>query len=326
MAKLFWKKRSDSAWLKKLGWLLEAGMLGSLWLAVKPFSRQRAGKIGGRVMGWLGPRTNKQKHVLANLRIACPEKSPQEIERLAQSCWANLGIVLAEMGSLHRLTDMQAKDPAIEIVNNNPSEVFKARSQPCIFIAAHLGNWEISAFAIEDFGYPVDVVYSPFANTWLERMVQHARRHMRCGFIPKVNALRPMYKNLKNNRSIGLHVDVRVDGGDTFPLCGVEATTTTAPAWLALKTGFDIVPMVCKRLENGNYRITFHPAIPMPADRKTDTAIEEVTVAMNRVIGDLIREHADQWLCTKRRWPKERMREQGAYADVSHQAHPTASR
>lgn len=320
MAKLFWKKRKHSNWLKKLGWIIESTMLGALWLVVKPFSRQRAAKIGGSVMAWLGPRSNKHKHVLANLRMVCPEKSPREIDLLAGSCWRNLGIVLAEFGRLEEMTDMQVQEPAIEIVNNNPSELFAARSQPCIFIAAHLGNWELCAFAIEEFGYPIDVVYSPFANSYLEKMVQRARHHLRCGFIPKVNALRPMYKDLKNQRSIGLHVDVRVDAGDVYPLCGVGATTTTAPAWLALKTGFDIVPMVSERLQNGNYRITFLPAIEMPANRKTNTAIDEVTTEMNRVIGNLIQEHAGQWLCTKRRWPKESMRELGVYSDLPREA------
>ncbi len=320
MAKLFWKKRNPSPWLVKLGWMVEAGMLGSLWLVVKPLSPQKSAKIGQRVMRWLGPKTNKHKHVLANLRIACPEKSPPEIDRLAQSCWGSLGASLADFMHLKKLTDMQAPDPAIEIVNNNPSEVFKARSQPCIFIAAHLGNWELSAFAIEEFGYPLDVVFSPFANTYLENMVQRARRTLRCGFIPKINALRPMYKNLKNNRSVGIHVDVRVEDGGLYPLCGVDATTTTAPAWLALKTGLDIVPMVTERLEDGKYRITFHPAIAMPANKKSNTAIDEVTVEMNRVIGDLIRVHADQWMCTKRRWPKDSMREHGAYTELPYQA------
>lgn len=323
MAKLFWKKGSHSVWARNFGWLLEAGMLSGLWLLVKPFSPQRVGKIGGSLMAWLGPKTNKHKHIRANLRTALPEKSSREIEVLASSCWRNLGTVLAEFGCIDKLMDMQTDEPAIEIVNTNPSEAFKACSQPCIFIAAHLGNWELSAFAIHEFGYPVDVVYSPLANAYLETRVQRKRRLMHCGFIPKANALRPMYKNLKNNRSIGLHVDVRIDGGDIYPLCGVGATTTTAPAWLALKTGLDIVPMVSERLPSGKYRTTFYPALSMPADSKSDTAIEEVTTEMNRVIGDLIREHAGQWLCTKRRWPKESMREQGAYTDVPSQPSTT---
>jgi len=45
-----------------------------------------------------------------------------------------------------------------------------------------------------------------------------------------------MRRSLKQGRSVGLHVDVRVDGGETFPLLGAPATTTTAPAWLWMCT------------------------------------------------------------------------------------------
>jgi KDO2-lipid IV(A) lauroyltransferase len=313
MAKLFWKKANPPPWLEKLGWRIEAGMLGALWLVVKPMSPIKAANTGRLFMGWLGPRLNKHKHVKANLRIACPEKTPQEIEQLAISSWGNVGAVLAELAHTDKLTDRQVKEPAIEVVNQNNDAAFVTHSKPCIFIAAHLGNWEMSGFAIEVFGYPVDVVYSPFANTYLEKMVQKSRAPMRCKLMPKVNALRAMYKSLKKNRSVGLHVDVRVDGGDLYPFCGVDASTTTAPAWLALKTGLDIVPITTVRLPNGKFRSTLYPAIKMPADKTASTAIDEITIEMNRVIGDLIRQHPEQWMCTKRRWPKDTMRERGVY-------------
>ncbi|MEE9342819.1 MAG: lysophospholipid acyltransferase family protein [Gammaproteobacteria bacterium] len=316
MAKLFFKN-SQFNWLVKMSWLIEAGMLKLLWIIVSPMKPEAASITGRKFMSWLGPRTKKHKHVLANLRIVCPNKTADEIDLIGKAAWGNLGAVLAEFPHMPSITNLEADSPSIEIVNKNTDPVFLAHEKPCIFIAAHLGNWEISGFAIQANGFPTDLVYSPFENTTLENMVQANRTFMKTGFITKVNALRRMHSSLKKGRSVGLHVDVRVDGGELYPLFDVDATTTTAPAWLALKTGCDLVPMVTERVGDAKFRVVFHPAISLN-DLDVDkhdkrAAIAAITVKMNQAIERLIVQHPEHWLCTKRRWPKNLMRSLNAY-------------
>jgi KDO2-lipid IV(A) lauroyltransferase len=265
-------------------------------------------------MAWLGPKTQKHKHVIANLRMVCPEKSPEEIHQLAIEAWGNLGAVLAEFPHLKKL----GRDPSsqsIELIDINQDQDFLSRKKPFIFVAAHLGNWEVAGYAIQTNGFPIDLVYSPFDNVYLEKMVQARRAFMGAGFITKQNALRRMYSNLRKGRSVGLHVDVRVDDGDLFPFFGADATTTTAPAWLALKAGIDIIPVVTERLEGSRFRVFFHPAIKIAEYRSApkEEAIRAITTEMNRVIAGFIRSHPEHWLCTKRRWPKDVMKELGVY-------------
>jgi KDO2-lipid IV(A) lauroyltransferase len=314
MAKLFWKKGDDSPFLHRLGLRLEAGMLRMLWWIVAPLSARRASALGARFMGWLGPRTAKHRHVLANLRMALPDRSEEEIDRLATGVWRNLGSMLAEFPHLKTITDMQRADPAIEIVIKNPDPEFVTGDKPYIFIAAHLGNLDLSAFCVQHLGHPIDVVYNPLSNPYLEEMVQRERAPLNCGFIEKKNALRNMLKRLKQGHSIGLHVDVRVEDGELYPFFGADATTTTAPAWLAVKTGYDIVPVRTERTGPLKFRFTVYPALQRPpADLDDAEAIRELTLEMNRFIAGLIAEVPAQWLCTKRRWPKDIMMERGAY-------------
>ena len=44
-----------------------------------------------------------------------------------------------------------------------------------------------------------------------------------------------------------------------------------------------------------------------------DEAIEMLSMEIVRELETRIREHHDQWMCTKRRWPKQVMRERGVY-------------
>jgi len=314
MPKVFWKDKGQYPFLLELNSMLEAVMLRLLWWACAPLSAKRASALGAKVLGWLGPRSNKHRHVLANLRMVCPECSDDEVHRLALGVWRNLGGMLAEFPHFAEITDMQRPDPAIEMVNRNPDPEFLTGKRPYIFVAAHLANLDLSAFCIQHLGHPIDVVYNPLTNPRLEAMVQRARGPLHCGFIEKKNALRNMLKRLKQGHSIGLHVDVRVEDGELFPFFGADATTTTAPAWLAVKTGYDIVPVRTERTGPGKFRFTVFPALTRPpVDMPDAEAIRALTLEMNRVIERLIVEVPDQWLCTKRRWPKETMIARGLY-------------
>jgi len=283
------------------------------WRLMSWFSPKKASALGARLFGWLGPRSAKHRHVVANLRMACPDRDEAEIQSLAIGVWRNLGSMLAEYPHLGTLIGKDG-EPQFEIAWQGVDAGFLADGRPRIFVAAHLGNLYFSAAALHRLGLPMGLVYSPLTNSYLDRQVLRYVSVLDCNFISKHNALRAMLKALKQGRSVGLHVDVRVDGGDLFPLIGEDATTTTAPAFLSVKTGIDIVPIRTERLPGARARVTIFPPLERaPADCTDKEAVRFLTEQMNRVIGDLIREHPDQWMCTKRRWPKPRMREKGAY-------------
>lgn len=289
-------------------------MLRSLWLLAGAVSPARASALGRRAMQAIGPHTVKHRHVLANLRIMCPERKNDEIEALARQVWGNLGASLAEFVHLGAITNRHADNPAVELVREGPDPGGQAPRKPCIFVAAHLGNWELSAWGIQQFGYPIDVIYNPQKNPALDAMVAARREKLGCRLVPKQNALRKLMKSLKQGRSVGLHVDVRVDDAPLAPFAGLDATTTTLPAWLARKFECEIVPVHTERLGDARFRVTLHPAISRcVADSGEPKSIEQLTAEINEVLAGLIRRTPGQWLCVNRRWPKQAMRARGAY-------------
>ncbi len=314
MARLLWKHADGHPALARAAQRVEAATLGVFWWFMARLSPQRASAFGACLFGWLGPRSAKQRHVLANLRMVCPEKDDTDIHALARGVWRNLGQMLAEYPHLGALIGREGQSPRFEIDWQGVSPDFLKDGKPRIFVAAHLGNLYFSAAALRRLGLPAVLVYSPLANPFLDRRIMRYMEVLDCGLISKQNALRPMLKALRDGRSVGLHVDVRVDGGDLFPLLGEPATTTTAPAFLSVKTGAEIVPIRCERLPEARFRVSLFPPLEAAPEGCSDKeAVNILTERMNEVIGRLIREHPDQWMCTKRRWPKPRMREKGAY-------------
>ncbi|HFQ91838.1 MAG TPA: hypothetical protein ENK29_03055 [Chromatiales bacterium] len=304
MAKIAWDER-DSPWKQKLGCRLEAAVAWLFFATVRLLPATRASALGRRLFGWAGPRGAKHRKVMDNLSIVLGEASEAERRAAGRQVWENFGAVVAEFPHLDTITDRERPDPAIEIVCLNQDPAFLAREKPCIFIAAHVGSWELSAFVIGEVGYPVDVIYSPLANPYLEDMVQRMRDPLGCGFITKANAFRSAYKTLKKGRSVGLHVDVRVDSGREVPFFGVPAPTTELPMWLSRKTGCPIVPIRTERLGDARFRTTIHPCLPPPPeDLDEEEAMLWQCKEMNRVIAGFIADRPGQWWCGKRRWKK----------------------
>ena len=116
-------------------------------------------------------------------------------------------------------------------------------------------------------------------------------------------------RELGNGRSVGLLVDQRVDSGEPVPFFGLEMNTSTTPARLALRYHCDLIPIRIQRLGNARFRATFEPPIT-PTGEFTDEheKILDMTRQLNELFETWIRDQPQDWLCSKRRWPKDARR------------------
>ncbi len=304
---------SNSTRRKKTGrhaiWWLQAAGLKLFWGVSARLPPARASAFGRRLIGWVGPRSRMHTGVLANLCMAFPERSPAEIRLLGAEMWESLGATLAEYPHLRTLAGEGGGSPHLEVRNLSGVEDLGGNG-PFIFISAHLANWELMALAVRHrCGRPLGMLYNPQKNPRLEAMIQGQREAMKSRYIPVKNAVHGLFRSLRRGESVALLMDYRVKGGDLIPFFGVPATTSTAPAWLAARTGCGVIPVGMERLGDARYRLTFHPPLYMEAcDKPAREAIDAFTGQLNERVADLIRATPGQWLCTKRRWPEEAMK------------------
>lgn len=306
MARLiFAKSAARIPLLGRLGWWLEARLLKVFWYWTGTSNGERAYQKGYRLFSLLGPRLKKHRHVLGNLQIAFPNLSQEQRQALATRVWGNLGGVLAEYPHLHKLvdigsashTDIQMTDASRPVVENR---------QAAVYVTPHLGNWEIAAATVARLEIPITTIYSPQSNPLIDRMTQSIREALGLKFVAKKNALRHLVKELRNGRSVGMLPDQRVDEGDAVPYFGVDALTTTSPAWLAIKMDCPLIPVRIERLGPDRFRAVFHDPIDTRADiADVRSRSIEVTRQVNACFERWIGQHPEHWHCTKRRWPKE---------------------
>lgn len=279
---------------------LAAAPLRLLWLASRVLPRRLAARLAGAVFARIGPLTRKQRHVKRNLSFVKPEAAPDEIERLARAVWRNFGMVLAEFPHLDAIVQEDltvAIDPETQSLLDN--------QQPFILLTAHLGNWEVIGGWLARFGPPLTAVYDRNENPLLEARIQGYRRADVIEFSDKAGSLKALMAAGRAGRAIALLQDTRVDSGVALPLFGVEALTTVSPAKLARRFGYPLLPAELRREPGQRFHLRLHRPIRIDPEGDERSAAAEATLAYHRLLETWISARPGEWLCTKRRWPRD---------------------
>ncbi|MEE9254451.1 MAG: hypothetical protein V3U43_05925 [Pseudomonadales bacterium] len=306
--------------LRTAAWMLEAALLGLLWLISSCLTPAAASRLGATFMATFGPLVSRNKTLLANLAVMFPDLSEQERRRLARRVWANLGAVTAEYPHLRFIITSRVKLH----ITDAARRVMEGR-EPAVYMAGHLANWEVIAGCIVRQGIPVSVVYNPQQNRFLDRMIQYQRRAIGCEFIIKGDAFRQIIQALSQQRSIGILPDQRADAGPGLPFFGREAPTTVIPARLAHRVGCPVIPIRAERLPGCWFRITFDDPIDIHRELKGKEASFKTTGEFLERLEGWIREHPEQWLSVKRRWPKDRPKDRDEETLDAHADHANAA-
>ncbi len=310
MAKLFvanfLRKRTDrSPHLLRLLWAVEGGLIGVLSELSRRVSPDRASETGRKLFRVLGPRFDKTRIIRRNLQIAFPEKSESGIEQLVRGVWGNLGSVLAEYPHLGIICNREAAS-RLEIVRRGDSEVFKKGGKPAIFITAHLANWEIAPGAVVWQDIPLTGIYTPIQNPRIDQMLYRAREALNCGMVKREGAVRHLIQELKKGVSVGLIVDQSVEAGEPVPFFGHDMNTSVTPAQLALRFRCELIPIQVQRLGGARFRVILHkPVQPDHSAASEHEKILQMTRKINALFESWIRKRPHEWVCTKRRWPKD---------------------
>ena len=293
--------------LRRLLWRVDFALLWSLLKLYRLLPVDWASALGARVGPVIGPLMRRKTAILEeNFRVVFPEKSPDEIKHLAKACWSGAGRVLSEYPHLDHIVNDRGS-ARLEVVVRDPDLTFRDKNRPAIVVGAHLSNWELAAAALGRLGIVNSALYSPPTNPWFDRMLLESRAALKSELIPRDNCARTLVERLTAGGTVGMLVDRRVEGGKPIPFFGRDKPTTILPAKLTLKFDCDLIPAQVERIKGAHFRVTFHPPVhpANPGDCKTDQAIDMIR-QLHQLFESWIRQHPEEWFCSKRLWPKAR--------------------
>ena len=298
------RKAVDNAAVSRALWLVDLAFVGALVLFFRAMPLGWASVTGarfGRLMGRAF--AGRTRLVRANLSRALPEKSPAEIERLTGDVWANAGGVLAEYPHLRKFT--KPARGLLQIETEEPDPPYCKPGHPVVFVAAHLGNWEVACAAMTQLGIRSHALFAPLSNPWLDRIMLRYRHDLGTVPVSREAGLRGFMNALKAGEAPAMIIDRKVNDGIPVPFLGADKPSSVLPARLALRFEVPLVPVRVTRVATARYRVRFHtPLVPADPDADLSERARDLTCQIHAKFEDWIRERPGEWLCTSKIWPR----------------------
>jgi len=269
--------------IKSLEWA--PGGLG--WLLARAY---------GRLLELAVPRLRRV--AMRNLNMALPELSDAERRRIARGVFHSIGRLLLVFAKFPRIRSGSVAD-WIRLEGFEYVEEARRRGRGILFATAHLGNWELSAFAYSLLVEPMHVVVRPLDNPRLDALVARRRALGGNGLIEKREFARSMLKALAANQAVGILADQNSspEVGVFVDFFGLRACASTGLARVAAHTGASVVPgFALWSEEERRYVLRFYPPLEITG------RVEEDTQRIQSCIEGVIRQYPDQWLWIHRRW------------------------
>lgn len=249
--------------------------------------------VWARVLDVASPRLRKTAQ--RNLQFALPDL---DASVLTDGVFRSIGCVLL---ALARFPEIDASNISswIRCEGGEHYEEAKRRGKGILFATAHLGNWELSAFAHALITEPMHVVVRPLDNPRIDRFVEARRRLSGNIIIEKKEGARAILKALARNEAVGVLIDQNVapEEGVFIDFFGTPACAGTAFARIAHRSGAAVIPGFALWSETEQRHILhFDPIVETTGNAAADTA--RIQAAVERAI----RRNPDQWLWIHRRW------------------------
>src|SRR6266850_6144760 len=278
------------------------------WLIIKilgglPRSLSRAAAIAlSWTIYWIHVRL---RHVgMRNLELAFPEKSLVERKKILHGVFTSLGRHVAEVCLFPRYTKEDVSQTVVYEGFENYERAL-ARGKGVMFLTAHLGAWELSAFTHSLYGHPLHIVMRPLDNVYLDRLMRRYRTMHGNSTVDKDDFVRGLLSAMKAGETVGILMDTNMTPpqGVFADFFGIPACTASGLARIALRTNAAVVPgFTIWDPALRKYRLRFDPALKLIRTGNDDADVLANTALFTKVIEEYVRKYPDQWLWVHRRW------------------------
>jgi Kdo2-lipid IVA lauroyltransferase/acyltransferase len=237
------------------------------------------------------------------IAAAFPAWSAGEVEAVARESYRNLGRVAIEATLLSRGT---AED-VLRLFAPSPTwstvEAAQSRGKGVIFVAGHLGNWELSGAYVAARGVPVHPIARGMSNPLSDAYFRRTRERLGMHIMHDQEAVRRVPRVLREGHTVGFLSDQATVGlASTFvPFFGRPAKTPRGAAVFALRGDYPVVMIHAVRQPDERYEFVAEELpVVHTGDRERD--VDEVMRRFSEALERMVRKHPGQYFWQHRRW------------------------
>jgi len=252
---------------------------------------------------------------MRNLALAFPEKTEAERKRILRAEFASLGRQLAEVCHFPDYTRENVEQVVVYDGLENYEQAY-ARGKGVLFLTAHFGGWELSAFSHSLHGHWMHVVSRANDNVYIDRLIRKHREMHGNKTVDKDDFVRGLLAAMRAGEVVGILMDTNMTPpqGIFVDFFGIPACTASGLARIALRTDAAVVPTFTiwdEELEK--YRLRFDPAVELMRTGDLEADIKANTQRFTSIIEEYVRKYPGQWLWVHRRWKTRPPGEKGLY-------------
>jgi len=235
---------------------------------------------------------------LANLAVIMPRATRRERTRVARAMMRSHNRMMFEFFRLPHLTRDELLH-AVDVWGREHLEQAVARGRGVVITCTHVGNWELAAVVLAEWGYVLHAVAGVQLARWLTPAVRETKSELAIHTVAPEDGFRKLLRALEHNDLVALMVDGDLfSHGVSVDLFGRETPFPSGPGVLAQRTGALIICGYCERVRPGRFRIVMEPPLDPAAFPDTASLIAQVARTSERHI----REHLDQWCIFRPLW------------------------
>lgn len=288
---------------KFIDWLISKLMDSLGWIAsILPLPvRGMMGSFLGELMYVFG--SSRRRITMNNLRIAFPNKSIAERQRICKRSFVNLGITFLEVAALKYFSEDDIRK-LIQLKNHVLINETIARGNGAILLSGHYSNWEfIAMIAGLMSGVPITIVVKRQKNKYLDQKIENVRKKYGNRTVEMRHAARELLGAVARNEAIALLVDqsAQKDKDVFVNFFGVDALTYRAPAELALRRRIPILYAFATRNPDFTYTAELKELDFSDLEYSKENVVE-LTRRHVKVLEEQITIHPEFWAWQHRRW------------------------
>ena len=242
-------------------------------------------------------------HIIAknNCKIVFPDLNENEITKIINHSWKNLGNNIFELTYLEKfISDINS----IEIKGFEILKKIRGESSPVIFFSIHSSNWEVCVPILDRNGFSIGAIYRHINNDFFDRYIYKKRtgslKTNNSFYVPKGKiSAKEILEGVLKKKSIFLLVDQKDSAGSLIDFFGKKVKTQTGFLKIARKYDLKIIPMKNVRLPNNKIQITFEK--PLYHNNK-EISDDKKMLEINNIIENWIKENPQNWFWQHKRF------------------------
>ncbi len=239
--------------------------------------------------------------VLDNLDLCFgSEKTKNELKAMSKLFFEHFGMNLMELFYDRPLTG-EFVDSSIEFEGLELLDQARAEGRGVLVLTGHYGSWELLGHLMGYKGYPLDSIYKPFDNKFLDSLMKKKRAVNGGDPIEMENAYVVIMKSLRAGKMVCMLFDQRARAGEgiTIDFMGKPARTNKALAIIAMRTKSPVIPMFISRTREG-HKVTFSPRVDVTAGGREEVVVN--SIKFSKILEDKIKEKPQEWMWFLPRW------------------------